>query len=474
MKLSLKIKTAYGIIAIADQCLYFLYGTFFLFFTTTVVGMDPAIAGVISALGAVWDAVCSAVIGFISDNVHSRFGKRRVFILCASVPVAIVTTLLFTAIDASMTVKIIYYVCMTLLFWTGFSSFFIPFLAWGAELTEDYNERTSIRSFAYVGNTLGMAIGAVMPTIFVDHLVELGKTQAQAWQGTAAMIAGCVFLALFIGAFVIKQPSDNPEDNLNTEKLSMKKILKMTIEIFKGFRDILKLRTLRYAIYASILYLAANTIFVADRLYFYTYNMRLDPMSITILMAIGTFAGLIFVPVIAATGKKFDKRTQFIVGMSICALSMVILRFVGTTNIIGASLMLIPFGLGAICYWQLMPSMIYDVCEVDELVSGKQRQGTIVSLQAISESLSEAAGLVLLGNMLQWAGFDGNVAVQQEKALFWVENALTIIPGVFMFFSVYMIYKYPITKKLFNRVLVAVEEQRQGKVVNLEEFKQVI
>lgn len=471
MKLSLKIKTAYGIIAIADQCLYFLYGTFFLFFMTTVVGINPGIAGIIAALGAVWDAISSAIIGFISDNIHSRFGKRRVFILCASVPVAIVTTLLFTAIDASMTVKIIYYICMTLLFWTGFSSFFIPFLAWGAELTEDYNERTRLRAFAYVGNTFGMAIGAVMPTIFVDHLINLGKTQAQAWHGTAAMIAGCVFLSLFIGAFIIKQQPIITEDKDNGKKITINNFGQMMIDMFKGFVEILKLKTLRYAIYASILYLAANTIFVADRLYFYTFNMGLDALSITALMAIEPFAGMVFVPILAVTSKKFDKRSQFMIGMSICSISMIGLRFVGITNFIEAAFMLIAFGLGAICYWQLMPAMIYDVCEVDELVSGKQRQGTIVSLQAISESLSEAVGLVVLGNMLQWAGFNGNVAVQHETALFWVDNAFTIIPGIFMILSVFMIYKYPITRELFGKVLNAVERQRDGEILDIEDIK---
>ncbi|QIB69234.1 MFS transporter [Aminipila butyrica] len=473
MKLSLKIKTAYGVIAIADQCLYFLYGTFFLFFTTTVVGLDPGIAGAIAALGAIWDALSAAVIGFISDHTYSRFGKRRSFILCASIPVAIATTLLFTAIEADMTVKIIYYVCMTLIFWTGFASFFVPFLAWGAELTEDYNERTRLRSFAYVGNTLGMAIGAVLPTIFVDHLLQMGRTQAQAWTGTAAMVAGCVFLSLIIGTFIIKEPS-NLEDKEKGEPFSIKGSWIMFQNLVKSFKEIFQLKALRYAVYGSVLYLAANTIFVADRLYFYTYNMGLDAWSITVLMAIEPFAGMLFVPILIITGKKLDKRSQYLLGMSLCALSMLVLRLVGTTNFLEAAFMLVAFGLGAICYWQLMPAMIYDVCEVDELASGKQRQGTIVSLQAMAESISEAIGLLLLGNMLQWAGFDGNAAVQQPTALLWVENAFTLIPGIFMFLSVYAIYKYPITRKSFNRVLTAVEKKRAGEEVDLASFKDVL
>lgn len=502
MKLSLRIKAAYGIVGIADQCLYFLFGTFFLFFTTTIVGLDPGIAGIIAALGAVWDAVSSAIIGFISDHCESRFGKRRIFIMCASLPVAIVTTLLFTAIEASMPVKIIYYTVMALLFWTGFSSFFIPFLAWGAELTEDYNERTRLRSFAYVGNTLGMAVGAVMPSVFVDYLAGLGKTQAQAWQGTAMIISGCVFLSLFVGSFVIKpkytaegwnqtncdsagtdggkiEDGDglqygnckNQHKRAEKQYFFMKDLCLALIELFKSFFEILKLRTLRCIVYASILYLAANTIFVADRLYFYTYNMGLSATGISLLMAIEPFAGMIFVPLLAVTSSSFDKRTQFLVGMSISAACMIGLRFIGTTNFAEAALMLVAFGLGAICYWQLMPAMIYDVCEVDELVNHKQRQGTIVSLQAISESLSEAVGLVLMGNMLKMAGFDGNAAVQSEKALFWIDNAFTLIPGLFMLMSVIMVFRYPITRELFNKVLAAVEKQRRGeRTANLEEL----
>ncbi|MFV0517733.1 MAG: MFS transporter [Aminipila sp.] len=471
MKLSLRTKTAYGIIAIADQCLYFLFGTFFLFFTTTVVGIDPGIAGAIAAIGAVWDAISAAVIGFISDNVQSRFGKRRIFIIVTSLPVAIITTLMFTAIDASMTVKLIYYVVITLLFWTGFASFFIPFLAWGAELTEDYNERTRLRSFAYVGNTFGMAIGAVMPTIFVDHLMNLGRTLEQAWQGTAAIVSGCVFLSLFIGSLLIKPQPSFENNQVERPKFTFDIFVKMFKEMVTGFCEILKLKTLRYLVYAGILYLAANTIFVADRLYFYTFNMGLDPLSITLLMAIEPFAGMIFVPILAKTSHKFDKRSQFIIGMSICAISMIALRFIGTTNFLEAAIMLVAFGLGAICYWQLMPAMIYDVCEVDELINGTQRQGTIVSLQAVSESLSEAVGLIVLGNMLQWAGFDGNAAVQQETALFWVDNAFTIIPGIFMVGATIMVYKYPITRELFGRVMEAVERQRNGENVNTDELK---
>ena len=108
MKLSFKTKLSYGVGAVCDNALYMLAGTYLLLFLTTVAGVNPAIAGTISAIGSFWEALCAPVVGFKSDSIITRFGRRKPFLLAAAFPVAIITSLLFTAIDASQTVKIIY------------------------------------------------------------------------------------------------------------------------------------------------------------------------------------------------------------------------------------------------------------------------------------------------------------------------------------------------------------------------------
>lgn len=176
MKLKFSTKLSYGIGGICDNAMYMLAGTYLLLFLTTVAGVSPAVAGTISAIGSIWEALCAPVVGFKSDEAVTRFGRRKPFLLGAAFPVAIITSLLFTAIDASPTVKVIYYVAMVILFWTCFSSFFVPYLAWGSDLTDDYNERTVLRSFAYVFNQVGMCVGMVLPSITVDYCMNMGKT----------------------------------------------------------------------------------------------------------------------------------------------------------------------------------------------------------------------------------------------------------------------------------------------------------
>lgn len=146
MKLSFKTKFSYGVAAISDNAMYTLTGTYLLLFLTTVAGVSPAVAGTISAIGSVWEAMCAPIVGYKSDRMQSRFGRRKPFLIMAAFPIAVITALLFTALDFSPAMKTAYYVVMVILFWTFFSSEFVPYMAWGSDLTEDYNERTVLRN----------------------------------------------------------------------------------------------------------------------------------------------------------------------------------------------------------------------------------------------------------------------------------------------------------------------------------------
>ena len=117
MNLSFRTKLSYGIGGVADNAMYTLAGTFLLFFLTSVAGIRPAAAGTIVAIGSIWEVICGPISGYLSDHMESRYGKRKPFLLMAAFPVAIATSLLFTAIDASYTFRLIYYLVMTLLFW---------------------------------------------------------------------------------------------------------------------------------------------------------------------------------------------------------------------------------------------------------------------------------------------------------------------------------------------------------------------
>ena len=473
MKLSLKTKLSYGVGGICDNTMYTLSGTYLLLFLTTVAGVSPAMAGTISAIGSIWESICGPVVGFKSDEAVTRFGKRKPFLMAAAFPVAIVTSLLFTAIDASDAVKFIYYTAMIILFWTSFSSEFIPYMAWGSDLTEDYNERTVLRSYAYIFNQVGMCVGMVMPTIIVDYCMNLGRTSQQSWQAVGIFAGVCAGVSLLICSLTIRK-DDIPKSQF--KKPQEKKPLldvKMFAEIVKGYVDILKLKPIRCIVASSIVYLIANTIFSSDRVFYMTYNLGMSEKEISLMMLIITVSGVAFVPFIAGMANRLDKKIVFMCGIGGAGLLLMASRFMGVDSLAGVTAVCLIYSVANTCYWQLMPSMLYDVCAAEELVSGENRSGAVISLQALSESLSIAAGFQALGISLEMAGFSSEAAVQPDMALEWVSNMFTLIPGLFMLLVFLMMTRYPINKKNFSRVMEALEKKKAGEEIDLSDFKDV-
>jgi GPH family glycoside/pentoside/hexuronide:cation symporter len=131
------------------------------------------------------------------------------------------------------------------------------------------------------------------------------------------------------------------------------------------------------------------------------------------------------------------------------------------------------YTVGNTCYWQLMPSMIYDVCEADELASGQKRAGQVISLQALSESLSTAVAAQMLGIVLQLAGFHESTAAQSDTALTWISHNYTLVPGICMILMAVVILFHPINKASFRRIREALARRDRGEHVDLGEFRDV-
>ncbi len=469
-RLPLSTKLSYGIGGICDNTLYTLVSTYLLLYLTGIAGLKPAVAGGIAAMGSLWDALCGPVMGAWSDRVRTRLGQRKPFLLAAAFPVALFTGLLFTAIDAGPRLKALYYLVMTVAFWTAFAGEFIPYMAWGSELTADYDERTVLRSYSYVFNQIGMCIGMVLPTVIVDLLTGAGRTTAQAWQAVGIFCGACGGAALLICALTIRR-DDVPRGAWRAPKRTSLTLWQSLRQTFSPYAQILRLRPAWFLIGASILYLVANTIFSSDRVFYMTYTLGLSQRAITAVMLLITVSGVAFVPVISRLAQKLDKRTVFMGGIGGAGLILVVMRFAGGDTMGALIITCLVYSVANTCYWQLMPALLYDFCEVDALYYGRNRAGSVISLQALSESLSIAVSMQALGLVLDVAGFAGEAPVQTPQALTWISNLCTLVPGLFMVAVALVIRCYPLTKGMFSRVTAALAAREAGDPAPAERLK---
>lgn len=468
MKLSFYQHLTYGVAGIGDAIIYNLTGTFLIFFLNTVVGMNPALAGAVAAVGAIWETLWGGAMGYISDNTHTRMGRRKPFILAGAIPMAIVTALTFTAIDVPEAVRFLYYCLMLILYWTCFMTFFVPYLAWGADLTDDYDERTVLRGYTFIFDALGATISMALPTILVDVLVGAGTGKPVAWT-TVGFLCGAVSAVtiLYMGISLKDRDQRSWEeeheqkagfrgtllDMRRKEKRQGEGFLLAMAEMGRNFVDIFRLDAARYIMLASTMYLVGYAMFCADRIYYLNYNMELAPWQITFILIYMSILTILYVPVLNLLCARFDKRSVYISGMLMTAVLMCIAGFLEVSTFWQMLLIGAVFNIANSCYWQLVPAMIYDVCEADELSSGKKRGGIVVSLQSLAESAGNAIGMQVLGFVLALGEFDESASTQSLRALSLIDAALTFLPAVFMALSAWMVLRYPITKARYAEIL---------------------
>ena len=463
-KLTFRSKIGYASAAFGDAAAYALINTFLMFFLTTVAKIPPAAAGAITIAGALWNTLINPIAGYLSDNAATKWGRRRPFMFLMAVPMAAALYMLFTAVDLIPQIRPFYYAAILLIFWTAYTSFFVPFLALGAEYTQDYNERTELRSYASIFNMTGNLAGMVLPSIFVAFLCERGFSQSGAWSVTGGVVGICAMLSIWITVKAAKS-KDRPAPEGERYGLLRFKLR----QIFGEYGQVLKLKPVKYLLFTSLFALICNSLFAADLVYYFTYNHGLSAGQISGMFLYRTIVCVLLILIVKKVSRLADKRTTLLLVFAVGAVSVTIARFTGVEGSLQLHIFIFFVAISTSLYWQLMPSIIYDVCEYDELESGKKRQGTIVSLQGLVEALATGIGVQLLGVILQIGGFDGSAEVQTERALQWVENSVTIVPACFLVLAFCALYRYPITKKRFEEIQRQLEEKKKKEAAAAQE-----
>ena len=470
-KLSFRTKLSYGVGGVADEAMYTLSGTFLMFFLTSAAGIPPSAAGIIVAIGPLWEVICGATVGYLSDHMESRYGKRKPFLMAAAVPVSIVITLLFTAIHASMIIKVIYYAAMTLLFWQSFAMFFVPYMTWGSDLTDDYHERTVLRTYAFLFNKVGMTLGMVLPSVMVDWLMNRGMSLQFSWTALGAVVGVLSGGALLYCALTI-HISDRPDFKKDPNRGRLLDPRQLGV-MMKEYVRIFELRPIHFIIGASVLYLIGNTFFCADRVYFFTYNMGFSAGTISILMLLITVASVVLAPILTFICGRIDKKNVATVGILVTGILLALGWFIDVDSFMDCCVICLIYSVGNTCYWQLMPSMIYDVCEAEELAYGERHSGQVMSLQALSESMASAIGSVILGIGLQAAGFQESQGVQPASAMEGISDFFTLAPGVCMIAVAFVMARHPINQHSVQRIKDGLDQLHQGITIDLSEYMDI-
>ncbi len=416
------------------------------------LGMNPALVGTLLAIPRIWDAFTDPLMGVISDRFESKNGRRKPFILVGGLLSALLFVLMWQLPRGMGEMQLFaFFLVASLLFYTCFTVFGVPYLALGAEMSPSYEERTEIQTYrAIFGFISGFAIQwlywLTQRDIFADTLNGMQWVAG----GTSLIIVGCVLMTVFLCK----------ERNVATVKAAK-------ISVFKSFKETMTCRPFLLVVGVIVSVLCGILLVMQMALYiniYYIFDGDKKAAS-TLFGAVGTvfnLGTLVAMPLICGVANRFGKRKVLMIILASAALGALSKWFFYTPA--NPWLQLIPAaltapGLGAV--WALAFSMIADVCDYDEFNYGTRREGMFSAVQNWANKLAVSLALLFSGVILNFTGFDASLTGSQTESTLTMMRALdAVIPAVFVGFACLLLIFYPLNKTKMHRMRRILEWRR--------------
>jgi GPH family glycoside/pentoside/hexuronide:cation symporter len=438
------------------------------------LGMNPALVGLLGALPRLTDAITDPLMGYISDNTRSRWGRRRPYIFVGAIAVGILFALLWQLPPGKTeSFYFWYFLIGSLLFYLAYTVFATPWVALGYELTPDYHERTRLMGVQnFVGQVPYMIAPYFLAIMYNENWFD---DSVEGAAGLAVIIAICVMVIGVLPAIFLRERFKAVAAAEAGEKQAAREsagnpIVRNLVSFLKGFlitlrfKPFLKLCAATFLVFNGFILIASFQSYV---IIYYVFGGDTDAGAAFVGHSglVGALSTLFVIVFVTWLGTKIGKRGAFFVSTGVSMVGYALKWFCYTPD--NPWLVLLPaplmaFGLGGL--FTLMPSMIADVVDVDELETHERREGMYGSIFWWVVKLGMAAAIAGGGFLLNATGFDvaleGN---QSERAITLMRLFDAFVPCAASGIAIWAIATFSITEERAHEVRQELEARR-GKV----------
>lgn len=462
-------KFAYGLGGIVNNLLGGAIG-FMSIVLNVGLGINPALVGALQAIPRLTDALTDPVMGYISDNTRSRFGRRRPFIFVGAIMVGLTFALMWQ-LPAGYSEMFYFWVFLggSILFYLFYTVFATPWVALGYEMTPDYHERTRLMA---VMNFMGQFAWIALPWFYA--IMENDRLFSDSVEGarTLAIVIG-VFAAVvgvipaifckerFVAAEVEGEAASGPRQSLMQGLVHNVKSFFAGLMITVRRVEFLKLCAGTFFLFNGMMLVGAFSSYITI-FYVCGGDQDLGARYMGLFGTINMVSTLIAIAGVTWISAKLGKRRTFMLATFATLLGSLLKWFcydplVPWKVLLPAPLMAI--GMGAL--FTLMGSMIADVCDLDELETGERREGMFGSIYWWMVKLGMALAFGLSGYLLDATGFDVIMGgAQTSTTFFWMRVFDVIIPAGAAAISIYAVGLFKITEEKSYEIRQQLEARR--------------
>lgn len=421
------------------------------------LGVNAIWIGWALAIPRLLDALIDPLMGNLSDNAHTRWGRRRPFILMGAIFTGIFAILLWNPwLELPKGGLFLWYLAGSLLYYLAYTVFVVPFSALGLEMTSDYDERTRVQAWRMFFFLLG---GMAGPWFYKLCFVFGG---AEGSGTVAPEVLGARWVGLMVGAVIIV--SGVLPALLCRERHGSKS--QAPIHFFRALSCTMQNRSFRILLTGNLLIwmglFLTGPFLIYINLYYTASGVRDFGATIngwvgTVISLAGVFIG---VPATTWLATRFGKRRVMLCGLTVSAMTYISQWWTITPALPYLQLVsMFVLGIALNGSWMLIPSMVADICDEDELNTGLRREGMYSAVTSFSQKCAMGLATLLSGYLLSATGYvpgaDPSADCKKLMLIYYVfvQSGGLLLAALAFFF-------YPLTHKRAEEVRRLINERK--------------
>jgi len=494
VKINWKEKFFYGLGDLSANILLAAFSFYLLFFMVSVGGLKPALASLVFLVAKIWDAITDIWMGRISDNTKSRFGKRRVYMIFGAFPYGLMFVILWLcpfSIETSQFVKFVYYLLAYCLFNTTYTIVYVPYNSLTANITDDYDQRSSLTTVRIVLANVGLILGAALfglfageNTVFSSLFVDAGSSRFEAIK--KSYLLSSVIFGLLAGVTMLISGLNVKERYTGSEE-------KNPYGLFTTLSQFIKMKEFRFTTAYYLTSMLGFDILLALFMFYIQDSLGYAPDGILsmIFVAIPLLVAMVSSVVWDKLSAKYEKHRVYMYSVLLTSIGLIVALFVPsfkgemyqsasasmgellsscTSMILMLAVFVVGCGMSGI---QILPyASIPDIVELDEYTYGIRREGAYYGVQSFIYKLSNGVALALVSLLLQLFQYKetpflddatGEVVyscVQSQMAQDAVRIIFCVLPVAIFIVSIICAFKANMGRNRFNDIKEELAKRR--------------
>jgi glycoside/pentoside/hexuronide:cation symporter, GPH family len=466
-KVPMSHKIAFGLGMLANQMFPAVLGIFMVVLVKGL-GFPTWMWGILFFIPRLFDSLLDPIMGFITDNTRSVWGRRRQYVFWGGILLGVAFIVMWRMDPANgVNYNFVYFLIWSLIFYLGLTIFSVPFVAMGYEMSNDYHERTNIMA---ISQWIGQWAWVIAPWFWVImYDPKWFPNPATATKELAIYVGiACGILAI-IPAIFLKSPST--KDDKSLIPVTVKNLGHGLKEILIGFKQAFKIPQFRKMCFATFfIFNAFNTVasFSFFIVVYYLFNGSADAAGLwpTLFGSLGALVTtFLVIPTVAWMSKKLGKKRAFLVSQAISIFGYILFWFLfipGKPYMFIFALPFFSFGIGGL--FTLMMSMTADVCDLDELKHYKRREGIFGAIYWWMVKFGFAIAGLLSGLIMSFVHFTPDAPSQPDGAVTGLRIFFSAVPILGTLIAMYLMKDYDLSEEQANQIRAELEKRKAPKL----------